>query len=57
MNARYGYTQSPEQNARLIRIIIEGVWLDMMTLAQPYSVSEAFATVLSGTRALFPRHF
>lgn len=57
MNARYGYTQSPEQNARLIRIMIEGVWLDMMTLAQPYSVSEAFATVLSGTRALFPRHF
>lgn len=57
MNASYGYTRSPDQTGRLIRIMIEGVWLDLMTLARPYSVDEAFATVLSGTRALFPRHF
>ncbi|MGL6209556.1 MAG: TetR family transcriptional regulator [Paracoccaceae bacterium] len=57
MNENYGYTHSPEQIARLLRIMTDGVWLDLMTLAQPYSVAEAFATVMSGTRALFPRHF
>jgi TetR/AcrR family transcriptional regulator, transcriptional repressor of bet genes len=57
MNERYGYSHKPEQTARLIRIMIEGVWLDLMTLELPYSASEALETVLAGTRALYPRHF
>ncbi len=57
MNAAHGYTQDPERTARLIRIMIEGLWLDLMTLEKPYSVKEAFETVITGTRALFPRHF
>ncbi len=57
MNARHGYTQNPERTARLIRIMTEGVWLDLMTLETPYDVAEGLATVLHGTRALFPRHF
>lgn len=57
MNACHGYTQNPAQSARLIRIMVDGVWLDLMTLEQPYSVKAAFETVLAGTRALFPRHF
>jgi len=57
MNARHGYDVSPERTARLIRIMIEGVWLDLMTLAEPYSIAEAIETVLTGTRGLFPRHF
>ena len=57
MNSQHGYSHDPEQTARLIRIMTEGVWLDLMTLEVPYSVSEAFATVLAGTRALYPRHF
>jgi TetR/AcrR family transcriptional regulator, transcriptional repressor of bet genes len=57
MNAQHGYTPDPERTARLVRIMLEGVWLDLMTLEQPYSVSEALETVLAGTRALYPRHF
>ena len=57
MNALHGYTHDPERTARLIRIMIEGLWLDLMTLEQPYSVAEAYETVMTGTRALFPRHF
>lgn len=57
MNARHGYDISPERTARLIRIMIEGVWLDLMTLAEPYSITEAIETVMTGTRGFFPRHF
>lgn len=57
MNMRYGFTHDPERAARLIRIMTEGVWLDLMTLATPYAVSEARETVLLGARALYPEHF
>lgn len=57
MNASYAYAHNPERTARLIRIMTEGVWLDLMTLEVPYSVSEALETVLLGTRALYPQHF
>jgi len=57
MNRQHGYSHDPEQTARLIRIMTEWVWLDLMTLVVPYSMSEAFETVLAGTRALYPRHF
>ena len=57
MNALHGYSHHPERVARLIRIMVEGVWLDMMTLEDPYPVSEAIETVLAGMRALYPAHF
>lgn len=57
MNKQYGYTHNTERTARLLRIMIEGVWLDLMTLEVPYSVSEALETVLLGARSLYPRHF
>lgn len=56
MNSQHGYIHDPDRTARLIRITTEGVWLDMMTLEVPYPVAEAFATVLDGARALYPRH-
>jgi hypothetical protein len=33
------------------------VWLDLITLAKPYSVAEAYETVLHGARALYPGKF
>lgn len=57
MNALHGYSHHPERAARLIRITVEGVWLDMMTLENPYPMPEAIETVLAGLRALYPRHF
>lgn len=56
MNARHGYAVPPRHAARLIRVMVEGVWLDMMTLEVPYPVAEALETVMLGSRALFPRH-
>ncbi|HMO08740.1 MAG TPA: TetR family transcriptional regulator [Paracoccaceae bacterium] len=57
MNRRHGYGHNPERTARLLRIMTEGVWLDLVTMEHPYSAAEAFETVLTGARALYPRHF
>ena len=57
MNTRYGYTHDPQRTGRLLRIMTEGVWLDLMTLEVPYSVEEAFQTAMQGIRAIYPRHF
>ena len=57
MNSRYGYAHDARLSARLIRIMTDGVWLDMMTLVQPYPVHEALNTVLAGLNALYPSHF
>lgn len=56
MNGRHGYAHDPVRTARLLRIMAEGVWLDLMTLQGSYSVAEALATVLHGAHALYPRH-
>lgn len=57
MNDLYGFTQDPERSGRLLRFMIEGVWLDLITLAKPYCVAEAYETVLHGARALYPGKF
>lgn len=57
MNEQHGFAHDPERTARLLRIMIEGVWLDLMTLETPYAVSEALETVLLGARALYPKYF
>ena len=43
--AHGGYDRDPVKVARIIRVTIEGVWLDMMTMANPYSREDALATV------------
>ena len=57
MNAVHGYSHDAARVSRLIRISIEGVWLDLMTMASPYAPEEAVATVWLGLAALYPRHF
>ncbi|SEK99424.1 transcriptional regulator, TetR family [Roseovarius azorensis] len=52
-----GYGRDPVHTARLIRVAIEGVWLDMMTMAVPYSREEALRTVRMGVALCFPDHF
>lgn len=42
---------------RLIRIAIEGTWLEIITLLNPYAASEAKATVWTCASLLYPRHF
>lgn len=43
--------------ARVLRVTVEGVWLDLATMAPPYSAEEALATVYTSAAAFFPRHF
>lgn len=51
------YDRDPKHIARIIRVTIEGVWLDMMTMAGPYTRSEALHTVRICTSLCFPDHF
>jgi TetR/AcrR family transcriptional repressor of bet genes len=55
--AEDGCAADPVIVARVLRVTIEGVWLDMMTMAAPYSRDEALRTVHSCAAAFFPRHF
>jgi AcrR family transcriptional regulator len=52
-----GYALPAERVARVLRVTVEGVWLDLVTLAQPYAPEEALATVHLCCAAFFPRHF
>ena len=44
-------------SARLIRLTVEGTWLEMMTLLNPYDEEEAKRTVWTCLHRLYPRHF
>lgn len=57
MNASYGYATDPVRAARLIRITIEGTWLELMTMLHPYDQQEARLTVWTCASGLYPRHF
>ena len=52
-----GYSGSAVRLARIVRVTIEGVWLDRMTMAAPYSPDEALATVRLCAARCFPAHF
>jgi TetR/AcrR family transcriptional repressor of bet genes len=51
------YRHDPARVARVLRVTVEGTWLDLLTLKAPYSLEEARATVFTCAAALFPRHF
>jgi TetR/AcrR family transcriptional repressor of bet genes len=52
-----GYDCSPVLAARALRVTVEGVWLDMMTMTTPYAVADGLATALASAAAFFPKHF
>ena len=51
------YGGNAQRMARVIRVTIEGVWLDLMTMVQPYSRAEGLATVRTCAAMCFPAHF
>lgn len=57
MQDDHGYPGDTRRMARVLRVLAEGVWLDMMTKSQTYGPDEARATVMTGAAGLFPRHF
>ena len=52
-----GYGGSAVMLARIVRVTIEGVWLDRMTMAEPYGTEEALATARLCAARCFPKHF
>lgn len=52
-----GQTGDPERIARVLRVTTEGVWLDLMTMSDPYSKEEAMRTVFTCATAFFPGAF
>lgn len=52
-----GYAADPRLAARVLRVTTEGVWLDLMTMREPYGRDEALRTVMACAAAFFPRHF
>jgi TetR/AcrR family transcriptional repressor of bet genes len=51
------YPYEPRHIARALDALLEGLWIDLMTMEKPYSRQEALATVYAALNAVFPRHF
>lgn len=52
-----GYGGPPARISRALRLVTEGVWMDLVTMARPYSREEGLATVHCAAAAFFPAHF
>jgi AcrR family transcriptional regulator len=52
-----GYNHDPVRTARVLRLINEGLWLDMLSMKSPYSREEAIATLHACAATYFPKHF
>lgn len=48
---------NPARVARAIRVTTEGLWMDLVTQTEPYSLDEALQTALACAAAFFPQHF
>jgi AcrR family transcriptional regulator len=51
------YGIDPVRAARVIRFTGEGLWLDMLSMKNPYSRDEAVKTLYACAAAHFPKHF
>lgn len=55
--AEGAYDLDPARAARVVRVTVEGVWMDLLSMRNPYSREEAIKTVFLSASCLFPRHF
>jgi TetR/AcrR family transcriptional repressor of bet genes len=51
------YPLIPELIARALDALLEGLWLDLMTMAKPYSLDDAKQTIAACLHAFFPKHY
>jgi len=51
------YALDPVHAARILRLVVEGTWLDMMTADAPYSSEDGRQTVATALALCFPKHF
>jgi AcrR family transcriptional regulator len=52
-----GSKLDPARVGHVLRVTMEGVWMDLMTVTNPYSRAEAMKTVFTCAAAFFPKHF
>lgn len=52
-----GHPGDPARIARVLRVTIEGVWLDLMIMNSPYDREDGLRTVFACAAAFFPEHF
>lgn len=52
-----GYGGEPRIIARVLRAVTEVIWLDRLTLREPYGRAEAERTLMAACAAFFPQHF
>ena len=57
MNKDHGYGQDPVKVARALRVLTEGLWLELMTRIGDIELTAALETVWTSAAALYPRHF
>lgn len=55
--AETGAGHDPARVARILRVTIEGTWLDLITMSAPYSRDEALSTAFTCASAFFPSAF
>ena len=55
--AETGAARDPTRVARILRLTIEGTWLDLITMTTPYSRDEALATAYDCASVFFPDRF
>ncbi len=51
------YALDAIRTARVVRLVNEGLWMDMLSMEKPYTRSEALATLFDCATGFFPRHF
>jgi TetR/AcrR family transcriptional repressor of bet genes len=51
------YPSLPEHTARAIRVTLNGLWFDLMTMTNTLSRDESLQTMFNMLMAFFPRHF
>ncbi|MBL0372203.1 TetR family transcriptional regulator C-terminal domain-containing protein [Rhizobium sp. KVB221] len=52
-----GYPCDVEAVSRVVRVSLEGLWLELMNTVEPYPVGEALKAMFQLAMAFFPKHF
>ena len=52
-----GYAHDAVRAARIIRLVSDGLWLDILSMKSPYTRTEALRTMFTCAAVLFPKHF
>jgi len=52
-----GYAHDPKRTARILRLVSDGLWLDILSMKNPYNRTEALRTIFTCAAVLFPKHF